>query len=513
VILSIAVIVLLLVCKVKNKSKSVDLRTLWDRAAKTRKVELGSTSVPQPVTEGSNAQPQDPIVESAVPITDESQVHNQTNPSVEHDTTTREVTVPEIASTDQMSPEIGSNELEINIATTEPSTLSPIRDGDDSGYESSGDAIYDIDLLPHDPGKRLPINRYNVNERNSVVRGYIAKGPCQPWSHDFPIRYIGGKPRRFLPDWFGEFTWLEYSVEKDAAFCFVCYLFKHKTNSSGGDAFVSGGFRNWHMKKRITKHCGSKTSFHKMALERYISFITPKKAIDDKFSRINDKDKTEYMARLSYSIQAAKYLLRQGLASRGHDESESSLNKGNFLELIDMLAENFEEVAKVVLKNAPKNCQLTAPQIQREIANCCAKETTKLLMEDLGGEYFAILADESSDVYQNEQLALCLRYVNKKGSVVERFLGVVHVENTTALTLKTAIENLLMEHSLSLSMVHGQGYDGASNMKGYANGLKKLIMDNCPSTYYVNCFAHQLQLTIMSVAKENLDYVWFVDPS
>jgi len=293
-------------------------------------VELGSTSVPQPVTEGSNAQPQDPIVESAVPITDESQVHNQTNPSVEHDTTTREVTVPEIASTDQMSPDIGSNELEINIAATEPSTLSPIRDGDDSGYESSGDAIYDIDLLPHDPGKRLPINRYNVNERNSVVRGYIAKGPCQPWSHDFPIRYIGGKPRRFLPDWFGEFTWLEYSVEKDAAFCFVCYLFKHKTNSSGGDAFVSGGFRNWHMKKRITKHCGSKTSFHKMALERYISFITPKKAIDDKFSRINDKDKTEYMARLSYSIQAAKYLLRQGLASRGHDESESSL-KGKFL--------------------------------------------------------------------------------------------------------------------------------------------------------------------------------------
>jgi len=49
-------------------------------------------------------------------------------------------------------------------------------------------------------------------------------------------------------------------------------------------------------------------------------------------------------------------LLRQGLASRGHDESESSLNKGNFLELLNMLAKNFEEVANVVLKNAPKNC-------------------------------------------------------------------------------------------------------------------------------------------------------------
>jgi len=39
----------------KNKNKSVDLRTLWDRAAKTRKVELGSSSVPQPVTVESDA--------------------------------------------------------------------------------------------------------------------------------------------------------------------------------------------------------------------------------------------------------------------------------------------------------------------------------------------------------------------------------------------------------------------------------------------------------------------------
>ena len=113
---------------------------------------------------------------------------------------------------------------------------------------------------------------------------------------------------------------------------------------------------------------------------------------------------------------------------------------------------------------------------------------------------FAILANESSDVYQNEHIALCLQYVDKKGRVVEMFLGVVHVKNSTSLTLKTAIEKLLMEHSLSLSMVHGQGYDGVSNMKGHANGLKKLIMNDCPYAYYVNCFANQLQLTLIAIA-------------
>ncbi|XP_048491417.1 uncharacterized protein LOC104883938 [Beta vulgaris subsp. vulgaris] len=77
-----------------------------------------------------------------------------------------------------------------------------------------------------------------------------------------------------------------------------------------------------------------------------------------------------------------------------------------------------------------------------------------------------------------------------------------------ALTLKNAIETLLMDHSLILSGVRGQGYDGASNMRGEINGLKTLIMNENPSTYYVHCFAHQLQLTLVAVAKDNDDCIW-----
>jgi hypothetical protein len=96
-------------------------------------------------------------------------------------------------------------------------------------------------------------------------------------------------------------------------------------------------------------------------------------------------------------------------------------------------------------------------------------------MEDLSDECFAVLADESSDAYQQEQLALCLRYVNKMGEPVERFLGLVKVEDTTSLTLKEAIQSLLIKYQLPLSKIRGQGYDGASNMKGHVNGLKKIV--------------------------------------
>jgi hypothetical protein len=49
------------------------------------------------------------------------------------------------------------------------------------------------------------------------------------------------------------------------------------------------------------------------------------------------------------------------------------------------------------------------------IKSYCADETTKFIIEELGDECFAILPDESSNSYQHEQLAICLRYVNRIG--------------------------------------------------------------------------------------------------
>ena len=55
---------------------------------------------------------------------------------------------------------------------------------------------------------------------------------------------------------------------------------------------------------------------------------------------------------------------------------------------------------------------------------------------------------------------------------------------------------LLCKHNLSLSKLHGQGYDRANNMQGDINGLKTLILKNNKLAFYVHFFAHQLQLTL-----------------
>ncbi|XP_019413768.1 PREDICTED: uncharacterized protein LOC109325701 [Lupinus angustifolius] len=67
----------------------------------------------------------------------------------------------------------------------------------------------------------------------------------------------------------------------------------------------------------------------------------------------------------------------------------------------------------------------------------------------------------------------------------ESFFGIVHVKDTTSLSLKMAIDDLFCKHGLSVSRIGGQGYGGASNMQGEFCGLKSLILRENPSAFYL----------------------------
>jgi hypothetical protein len=199
------------------------------------------------------------------------------------------------------------------------------------------------------------------------------------------------------------------------------------------------------------------------------------------------------------------------MAFRGHDESAESSNQGNFLELLQFLVDHNDEIKRVSLDNAPENLKLTSPKIQRDIISAIAVETTNSIIRDVGDELFAILVDEARDISVKEQMAVVLHFVDERGFVVERLLGIQHVNDTTALSLKMNIDALLCQHGLSISSIRGQGYDGASNMQGEFNGLKTLIMNENPSAYYVHCFAHQLQLALVAVAENHSTVCKFFD--
>jgi len=99
-------------------------------------------------------------------------------------------------------------------------------------------------------------------------------------------------------------------------------------------------------------------------------------------------------------------------------------------------------------------------------------------------------------------MALVVHFVDQEGFIRERFLDIVHVHDTTSATLKQELCSVLSFHKLDVHNIRGQGYDGASNMRGEWNGLQAKFAADCPYAYYVHCFAHQLQLALVAASKE-----------
>ena len=51
---------------------------------------------------------------------------------------------------------------------------------------------------------------------------------------------------------------------------------------------------------------------------------------------------------------------------------------------------------------------------------CIAQITLNSIIEEIGGDVFSLLIDEAADVSDKEQMAVVLRYLSKRGFIIER---------------------------------------------------------------------------------------------
>ncbi|QHO07770.1 Zinc finger MYM-type protein [Arachis hypogaea] len=257
---------------------------------------------------------------------------------------------------------------------------------------------------------RPMIWKFPPNKRDEIRRAYIKVGPNQPILDNYP--FSGDKShRRFQASWFKLFpSWLEYSIEDDAIYCFSCFLFaKEPSINTGSNAFIENGFRNW-KKVNSGKECAllnhigkGPNSFHHKALKSCDDLMKQSQHIDRLLHKQTSEEIEKNRIRLGASIDCIRWLTFQGCAYRGHDESQSSSNRECF-------------------GKCSKNAKYT-----------------------------------SNDVQKKFYIFLLLR---------------------------------------------GQGYDGASNMRGEWNGLQALFLKDSPQAYYVHCFAHRLQLALVAASRE-----------
>ena len=114
-------------------------------------------------------------------------------------------------------------------------------------------------------------------------------------------------------------------------------------------------------------------------------------------------------------------------------------------------------------------------------------------INNLDTKYYSIIVDSIPDLTHVDQLVIVVWYWYN-GKPCAKFLTFLPIENHSSTTLFNKIQQVLVEHKLSLENIHGQSYSNASNMKGLEKGLQALFKRINRYGEYVPCAAHSLNL-------------------
>uniref|UniRef100_A0A1X7UU67 TTF-type domain-containing protein n=1 Tax=Amphimedon queenslandica TaxID=400682 RepID=A0A1X7UU67_AMPQE len=295
--------------------------------------------------------------------------------------------------------------------------------------------------------------------------------PVQP-TITFPSTTLG-KATRFQKKWYEQYPWQEYSIKLNAVFCFACRFF---TNCSE-PTFTSVGFKNWKhatgQKGIVMTHSISK--YHtqaKAAWKNYNKRVAKGESVGCQLDRVGSKviyDNRKYVKAV---MECILHCHLQGIALRGHDQSDDSLNPCNFRLLMTLLS-------------------------------CHSPETSSSIKQELhDAKYITVLADESKDISKHERWSIAFRYV-LDGKTMERFVGYTLATDLTAQSPTKYIMAKMNDLEVNHEHLVSQCYDGASVMYGSNAGVHKFIKKRSPQAVYIHCCAHRLNLVLVDVAKRN----------
>ena len=265
-------------------------------------------------------------------------------------------------------------------------------------------------------------------------------------------------------------------------------------------AFVSVGYNNW--KKALEngrgfrKHNDSKS--HAFAFKAYQTFITGK-PVDTQLSEEADREvslRQETIRRNRLTIgrifNVIRFIARMALPFRGHDESDTSENRGLFLKLITYLANNGDNILAGHLNDAAGNAKYLSSTSQNEMIEIIGEEIQNaIVLRAKAAVVFSVMMDETTDVSHKEQVSIFIRFLTENdGDLVieERLLSIVDTACTGEALAKLLTE-CLTKHGLRIEDVVGQGYDGGSNMRGAQKGVQARIKMLNPNALFTYCFA------------------------
>lgn len=231
-------------------------------------------------------------------------------------------------------------------------------------------------------------------------------------------------------------------VGEQGCVCKACKLFiKAADLPTKVGNFLTVPWTGYSRAKDLERH--TETDYHINAVKTMEEFeqrvITrQKKPIDEDMDKSKEEQREISEKRLNAIFRAIIFCGRQGIALRGHrNESANFLevvssdcvpgdvNRGNFLQLLDFRREAGD---RSIDHAAHQKALYTSPAIQDEITNMIGDHIIQHIVTEVDrSRFFTIIADETRDSSNKEQLCIAVRFVDGKST--EKFLSFVKLES------------------------------------------------------------------------------------
>lgn len=304
--------------------------------------------------------------------------------------------------------------------------------------------------------------------------------------------------RNFQSTWYTSYPWLCGSTYLNKLFCWHCLVVGIKKG-----AWNNLGFDNLGSATRsFQKHEGSadhiKNSIGFKELKKNQNRISDALQENARLNLIKFNETVRLNRLVMKSVvDAVLFLSKQGLAFRGHDESNTSLNRGNFKELLKLLIQSCPVETKQHYDKIKNVFTGDSKTIQNELIDCISDYLKDHIENEINdATFFAVQVDDTTDITQTSQCSIILRFVSKTGKVTERFLGFYDVSiNRKAEALFNLIDCTLEKFSYNSKLI-AQCYDGTNVMSGHLTGLQTKVKEKAPQAVFVHCLAHRLNLVL-----------------
>lgn len=249
------------------------------------------------------------------------------------------------------------------------------------------------------------------------------------------------------------------------------------------DAFITKGFKNW--KRALDKFSEhEKSACHRHAVLQLQQIKSG--PVTAQLSQQKAAEQATARTALIAVLGSVRYLARQGLALRGHEESQ-----GNLMKLLELRSEECLPLRSWMHRTT----KFLSPDSQNEMLELLSHSVQRVIIKAVQrSQQFGIVVDGTQDCSGQEQESLCIRYVDENLEVNEVFVGLFSPPDTTGLTLSVVIKDVLIRLGLNLCNLRAQTYDGAANMAGKFNDCQAIISQEQPLALFFHCAAHSANL-------------------